>query len=247
MSASKRGLAAELAERLAATGRVPVCLVGADPTDRDVERRMPHFLVRGGDYRRSQVDIGVHHVEVTSLPSLNLYLVMLSDRTIVDSVLPRLSELFEFVIIDAPSRVGSGVGIARVLFRYLDALVISSELGAGDLAMTRVYLEQIAQMPSARHAAVRVVTSGDPNKSGLAPEQLERRLRPLPVIANIPSISAVPRDDTCDMDDRIALAFEPLVAAILELRDAREPDPSPAPKSVWTPTRRKAVERHDLR
>jgi hypothetical protein len=246
MSASKRGLAAELAERLAAAARVPVCLVGADPTDRDVERRMPQFLVRGGDYRRSQLDIGVHRVEVTSLPSLNLFLVTLSDRTMADSVLPRLSELFEFVIIDAPSRVGSGVGIARVLFRFLDALVISSELRADDLAMTRVYLEQIAQMPSARHAAVRVVTSGDPNKSGLAPEQLERRLLPLPVVANIPSISAVRRDDTCDVEDRVAVAFEPLVTAILELRSALEADPSPAPRSVWTPARRLAVERRYL-
>jgi hypothetical protein len=247
LSASKRGIAAELAERLAAAARVPVCLVGADPTDRDVERRLPQFLVRGGDYRRSQVDFGVHHLEVTSLPSLNLFLVTLSDRTMADSVLPRLSELFEFVIIDAPSRVGSGVGIARILFRFLDALVISSELRAGDLAMTRVYLDQIAQMPSARHATVRVVTSGDANQSGLAPEQLERKLSLLPVVANIPSMSALPRDAASQVDDPLAAAFEPLVSAVLALRQAQEPDPKPATPSAWTPARRSAVEQRYLR
>ncbi|HET9727825.1 MAG TPA: hypothetical protein VFR41_00315, partial [Acidimicrobiia bacterium] len=59
MNAAKRGIAVELALRLAAHD-APTCLVAADPTDRDVQRRMPALIAKAGEYTRRQVENGPH-------------------------------------------------------------------------------------------------------------------------------------------------------------------------------------------
>ena len=63
--------------------------------------------------------------------------VSVSDRESVELVLPALQQRFDHIVIDAPSRTGFGVGIADVLLGWLDALVIATGLGAGELAETR--------------------------------------------------------------------------------------------------------------
>ena len=65
LGADKRGIAVELAQRLARTSNAPVCLVGADPTDRDVERRTPHLIETAGDYAHSQLTRGPHALDIT--------------------------------------------------------------------------------------------------------------------------------------------------------------------------------------
>src|SRR5690349_12233603 len=114
LSAVKRGIAVRLATQLSVAANAEVCLVGADPTDRDVQRRMPGVYA-SGQYRRMEVKHGPYSVEVAKLFETNLTVVLLSDRAVLEPVLTRVRQEFDFVVIDAPSRVGSGVGIARVL------------------------------------------------------------------------------------------------------------------------------------
>jgi hypothetical protein len=229
MSATKRGIAAELAPRLARAADTHVCLVGADPTDRDLERRMPELLQNAGEYTRASLKEGVHSLDAAFLPEQRLCLVNLSDRATVDAVLPRLREMFEFVVIDAPSRVGGGVGIARVLPLHLDMLVIASALDAGDLALTRLYVEQLRQMPNARGVEVHVVTNGNPFTSGLSPEQLDRRLRPLPVIARVVRALDPRLDASTQRQLELDAIFQPLITAIV---NRRYPNPAHAASAL---------------
>jgi hypothetical protein len=221
MSATKRGIAAELAPRLALAADTHVCLVGADPTDRDIERRTPQLLQQAGQYTRRSIREGVHSLDAAFLPSERLCLINLSDRATVGSVLPRLREMFDFVVVDAPSRVGGGVGIARMLPIQLDMLVIASGLHADELAMTRLYVEQLREMPNARAVEVRVVTNGNPFKSGLSPEQLERRLQPLPVIARLVRALDQSADMLPERREHLDAALQPLVDAVLAVRHRR--------------------------
>jgi hypothetical protein len=231
MSATKRGIAAELAPRLALAGNTHVCLVGADPTDRDIERRTPLLLQRAGEYTRRSIREGVHSLDAAFLPSERLCLINLSDRATVGSVLPQLREMFDFVVVDAPSRVGGGVGIARMLPIQLDMLVIATGLHADELALTRLYVEQLREMPNARGVDVRVVTNGNPFKSGLSPEQLERRLRPLPIIARLVRSLDQSADMLPERREHLDAAFRPLVEAVIAVRNRRPIDPAIAQPS----------------
>ena len=219
MSATKRGLAAELAPRLVRAADTHVCLVGADPTDRDIERRTPQMLLRADDYTRTSLKEGVHSLEATFLPSDRLCVVGLSDRATVGSVLPRLREMFDFVVVDAPSRVGAGVGIARMLPLQLDMLIVASGLHADELALTRLYVDQLREMPNARGVDVHVVTTGSPFKSGLSPEQLERRLEPLPVVARLVRALDQSADMLPERREHLDAALQPLVEAVLAVRN----------------------------
>ncbi len=230
LSATKRGIAAELALQVAARLDRPVCLVGADPTDRDVERRMPRLAASEGGYERMTLDNGPHRLEAMLLARQRLGIVTLSDRVVVDAVLPRLREIFEIVIIDAPSRVGSGVGIARMLLPHLDALVIASGLHAGDIALTRVYVDALGRMPGAARVDVRVVASGGADDTGLAPDQLQRRLVGLPMAGRIPRLWADPAKERAQTPEQLGRAFRTLVEMILEHHDARRPEPAPRPR-----------------
>ena len=64
ISAVKRGLTMQLAKRVGAAAGCPVCVVGADPTDRDVQRHMSG-LAPHGEYQRMEVRSGPHALEVT--------------------------------------------------------------------------------------------------------------------------------------------------------------------------------------
>jgi len=174
LNAAKRGIAVELALRLVAAANTPVCVVGADPTDRDVERRMPELL-DGYEHTLRQISDGTRSLEATFVPARRLCIVSVPDRAGVEAVLPELRSTFRCVVIDAPSRVGSGVGIARVLVEHLNVLLVASELTAGELVDARNYVNQFAAIPRAKHLAIRVVTSGHPEDSRMSGAQLDRR------------------------------------------------------------------------
>jgi hypothetical protein len=227
LGAAKRGIAVELALHIAAARGTPTCLVGADPTDRDVERRLPE-LMDGGKCSHMEVAKGPHTLDVAYVPHRRLFVVSLSDRTGVESVLPELRTMFDYVIIDAPSRVGSGVGIARVLLPHLDSLLIASTISAGDLALTRLYVDALAAMPNARDIDVGVVTTGHLYDSGLSAGQLERRLRPLPVVGRSPRLWGRVSQAPATGEDDLAAALRPVVEWVL----MRRPTVREAPKAA---------------
>jgi len=84
-------------------------------------------------------------------------------------------------------------------------------------------------MPSARHVEVRVVSSGDPDDSGLATEQLERRLRAL----RVPTIGSVPRlwgrrtPESSAGEETLDDAFRPVVDWLVARRTELQPAPTP--------------------
>jgi hypothetical protein len=221
LGSAKRGIAVDLAARLAgATARL-VCLVGADPTDRDVERRLPQLLEGEDRYSRASVGKGTHTLDVTSLPGRSMYVVGLSDRIGVEQVLPELRARFHYIIIDAPSRVSSsGIGISQVLLQFLDALIVATRPTAEELALTRLYVDALHAMPGARHVDIGVVTTGERENAGLDEKQLERRLRTLPVVASVPQLwGRTTRRPACELDE-LTIAFRPLVDWVLARRDA---------------------------
>jgi hypothetical protein len=221
---------------LAAVVGTTGCLVGADPTDRDVERRLPQLAAGDEEYTRTRVERGVHTLDVAFLPAHRLCVVGLSDRAGVESVLPELRQMFEYVIVDAPSRVSSGgVGIAGVLLPLLDMLLVVSALTADELALTRIYVDALEEMVGARELEVRVVSTGQPDGGGLGQEQLERRLRALPMIGGTPQLwGRAPHEPIVENDD-LDRAFRPIVDWIVECRAARRrPSPSAA-SAVRTP------------
>ena len=226
LSAVKRHLAVDSAMQLAEETNADVCLLGADPTDHDVQRRMPD-LIRG-KYRRMELRHGPYSVEVAYLEDRHLTIVTLSDRAVIESVLSRLQDTFGFIVIDAPSQVSSrGVGIARVLLPFLDALVVASGIHAGDLALTQAYIDALATMPAARHLRVRVALAGSSNDSGLSREQLRRKLGRLPVFepwnGDAPNVTQHAGPVSKPLDRRV----EQLVEWMIGLGNAR-PDPRTA-------------------
>jgi hypothetical protein len=234
MSAVKRGIAVELAVRLVAVSGTPVCLVGADPTDRDVERRLPQLIGEDPQYQRARVNEGVRSLEAVVLPSRRLCVVSVSDRAAIEAVLPELQATFRYVIIDAPSRVGTGVGIARSLLDRLDVLFVASGLTAGELADTRVYLERLAAMPRARHVAVRVLASGHPHDSAMSRHQLEHRLAGLPLIQRVPRLWGRTTNDHRPGREDLDEDFRPVIDWILEQRriDRVVSTASPRPRPI---------------
>jgi hypothetical protein len=232
LGADKRGIAVELAQRVARASNAPVCLVGADPTDRDVERRMPHLIETAGDYAHSQITRGPHALDITFMPELRVCAVSVSDRSVLADVLPDLRERFRYIVIDAPSRVGYGVGIAHRLLEHLDAMLVASGPSAGDLAVTRGYLAALEQHGHAGRVDIRVLFSGRPAESELSPEQLEQRMIALPTIGRIPHLwgRTHGRPEPEELDE----AFSPMVAWIVDQYDRMTAEPDDA---VDVPTR----------
>ena len=239
LSPTKRGIAVEVAARLAARTATPVCLLGADPTDRDVQRHLPLLLAAWGTPTRMEVARGPHEIEVASFASSQVCVVSVSDRESVELVLPALQERFEYLVIDAPSRAGFGVGIAGVLLDWLDALVITSGVGAGELAETRRYAELLDAQPTARHVDVRVLAIGEPGAGGLDPEQLDARLAALPMIGTVPRLGGAGNEALAER------ALDPVFLPILrwiQTRAARTPNADDHTVSTFEPP--DSVERH---
>jgi hypothetical protein len=209
LGAAKRGLGVELALRLARRVDAPVCLVGADPTDRDVERRRQD-LTAGGKCATMRIVKGPHALEATVIPHRKLCVVSLSDRTAVESVLPELRDMFEYVVVDGPSRVGGGIGISRVLLPHLDGLLVASGYTAGELALTRLYVETLDIMSRLNDVAIGVVLVGTADDSGLSDDQLERRLRALPVVGEVPRLWGRPIPLVLAGDTALDDAFAPI-------------------------------------
>ena len=247
LGAARRGIAVELALRVAAAGDTTMCLVGADPTDRDVERRLPQLAVGDDQYTRTRVERGVHTLDVTFLPARRLCVVGLSDRAGVDAMLPELRRMFEYVIVDAPSRVSSGgVGIARVLLPHLDALLVVSALTADELALTRIYVDALDAMAGARHVEVRVASTGQPD-DGLAPDQLERRLGSLPMVGGTPQLWGRATPESASDGDDLDRAFQPIVDWIIECHRSRHHDAPAASAAVTTPSTGRHLAAHRYR
>jgi len=101
------------------------------------------------------------------------------------------------------------------LLEHLDVLLVAAGLTAGELVDARNYVGQFATIPRANHLAIRVLTSGHPDDSGLSRAQLERRLGVMPVIVRIPRLwgrmsNGSPTEE--NLDD----AFRPVVDWIVE-------------------------------
>jgi hypothetical protein len=225
LTTAKRGVAVEIAARLAAVTDTPVCLVGADPTDRDVDRHLPQLTATWGEPSRMSVTRGTHQLEVATFSRSRVCVVSVSDRESVELVFPTLQERFRFLIVDAPSRTGIGVGIADVLLDWLDALFVATALDAGELAETRYYVEQLSARPSAQHVDVHVVPIGDPAHNGLARRQLDERLAMLPTIGHVPRLGGGVAGRAAIGDTRLDDAFRPIIRWIVD-RQARPARPS---------------------
>jgi hypothetical protein len=119
-----------------------------------------------------------------------------------------------------------------VLLGWLDALVITTGLGAGELAETRTYTERLAAAPTARNVAVGVLAIGDPSASELALEQLGSRLASLPTIGHLPRLGGGTANPDAFDDRALDGAFAPIIHWILDAAkrtDAAAPSaPSPA-------------------
>jgi hypothetical protein len=201
LSASKRGVALALAQLIAAQARCGVCLIAADPTDRDVERRLPDLLRPGDGHSLVTYKEGARALEVAHVPHLGLYIVFVHDRQSIDMVLPELQAMFRFVVIDAPSRVGcDAIGIARGLLHHLDVLLIASGVRVEELTDARLYVEQLAHMPAAAPVEVRVLAIGALEPGGLDDDQLRRRLAALPIAARLPRVLTGAADSADDRD-----------------------------------------------
>ena len=215
LATAKRGIAVELAAQLANAANTPVCLVGADPTDRDVDRHLPRLVEAWGQPARMEITRGTHHLEVANFPRAQVCVISVSDRESVEMVFPILQQRFPYLVVDAPSRTGFGVGIAGVLLERLDALLIGTGLTAGELAETRRYVERLDALPAAQHVDRRVLPIGDASESELALDHLELRLAMLPVVGHVPRLGGgVALQEVIAIDDLTA-AFRPIVKWIV--------------------------------
>jgi hypothetical protein len=220
-------VAIELARAIQRANGKPMCIVGADPTDRDVERWLPSVLARTPASAQRHVRVGHQELRAVVLAEQKLSIVTLSDRSVLEKVMPELQATFPFVIVDGPSSVGTGVGIAPALWPMLDILLVVSGLRAGDLATTTAYVNSMTSRPSARHIAVRVVTTGTREDSGLAPEQIDRKLRALSVIAALSS-RAKHSPDAQVLDDDVDRALDRVASWIIGRADeAKDAPPQP--------------------
>ena len=247
LEASKRGIAVEVARRLAASTGTQVCLVGADPTDRDVERRTPALIAADSDYTVQQVRSGLRTMEVVFLGQHGLCVVSLPDRNGVEAVLPELRGMFSYVVIDAPSRVGRSVGIGHTLPKQLDALIVASTFAPGDLALTRLYVEALKEIPRTEHLDVRVVLSGHAHDTRLSAAQVEQRLETLPVLATVPRLwgrrgSGDGHPSREALDDALSPVVEWIAA--LDRPAASTPDPAEARRTALPPARHVAARRY---
>src|SRR5260221_4548986 len=111
LSTVKRGVAIALGRRIQRAIGTPVCILGADPTDRDIERWMPDLLRDSGTTARREVRVGPHELRAAVLVDQGLSIVTLSDRTVLEKVMPELRATFPYVIVDGPSAVGTEGGI----------------------------------------------------------------------------------------------------------------------------------------
>ncbi len=212
LNAARRGIAVELATRLAATTGAPVCLVGADPADHDVQRRLPQLLAGEAASRGFELTRGPRSLAVTNLAAHHLCVVSATDRVALDAALPELREIFGTVVIDAPSGVGGGVGIARDLLRSLDMLLVASGLRADELIETRRYLERLGEAPSIDEVDVGVILSGDASDSQLARDQLALRIASLPVVGCVPRLwGRAAQARTEELLEELDGAFAPVI------------------------------------
>lgn len=212
LSAAKRGVAVALGRQLARTTGAPVCVVGADPTDRDVDRCTPALMQSDREHAAMTVTNGRRTLRTLMLPTERLCLVSVPDRLGMEAVLPEIRATYPFVIVDGPSRIGTGIGIAPTITSHLDLLLVVTALTAEELAGTRGYVERLSAIVRAQHLDVRVAASGQPVPGELSVQQVDRRLGRLPTIARLPRVSTEASLD--DVED----AYRPVVDWIREFR-----------------------------
>jgi hypothetical protein len=219
LATAKRGIAVELAAQLAKAVDTPVCLVGADPADRDVERHLPRLAEAWGRPAHMEITSGTHHVTASNFTAAGVCAISVSDRESVELVFPLLESRFSFLVVDAPSRTGFGVGIADVLLPHLDALIVATGLTAGELAETRSYVDRLESRPGARRVERRVLPVGEASESGLALEQLEWRLALLPALGHVPRLGGGVARQTTIETGVVETAFRPVVRWIIDQRE----------------------------
>lgn len=219
MLTCKRGFAANLAVHLAA--RVApegssVCVVDTDLESRDVGIR---FDVTGPTLMEVASDLGLRdgrcpladaiakvdppgvHVLPTRLPQSALVPLLHSKTT---GLLGPLRAGFDYVIIDAPVAVGLGTfDWERTMLRGIDVLLVAVTAEAAALGGVLRYLNAIAAaknngaLPTTFEAHVVLTGRDDDGTRTLLGEQdIERKLRGIPVIASVPQLWGRQRPDT---------------------------------------------------
>ena len=158
-------------------------------------------------------------LRVVVLADQGLSIVTLSDRAVLEKVLPEIRDSFSYVVVDGPSSIGAGVGIARALWPMLDALLVTSGVRPGDLATTLSYVNGALHRVNARHMQIGVVTTGDPADGGLSADQIERKLATMPVIGSLPQLGERAWHEP-PVDHELDVVFEPIIRWILARRPA---------------------------
>lgn len=170
----KRGVAANVAARLAADDIASVAVVDGDPRSRDVGDRLG-ITVRG---RLEWPDLTVVPMNVSTTPAMTAaHIGTLADR-------------FDIVVVDLPAGAGApGPVLESGLLDRVDRLVVTTELSVAALRTTRRWAELVNWAKTAGHLrhVVEVVaavcdeeTVDDPARIRLA------TTLGLPVVASVP-------------------------------------------------------------
>ena len=166
-----------------------MCLVGADPTDRDVDRHLPQLTTAWGeavadaDHPRAAPSRGRHVLPLTRLRRVGLR--PRERRARVPHApgavpLPRSSTRRREPASASASPACCSTGSTRSSSRPRSTPASSPRPGTT--------CEQLAARPSAQHVDVRVLAIGDPADRGLARRQLDERLALLPTIGHVPRL-----------------------------------------------------------
>jgi hypothetical protein len=185
---ARRGLAVALAEQLGRATRGGVCLLEADRGDRDVERRLPDLRRAWGRSSSVRVSRGVHVVEIDVFDHPSVCVVLPADNTDLGDAVQDLRSMFQFVVVDAPSRLDIGTGRANAWIQSVDVVVLASDIAAHALGAVRRFSAQLVSMPYTRHLDVQVVLTGNEPTGERSRRQVEQRLVPLRAIARVPAL-----------------------------------------------------------
>jgi Mrp family chromosome partitioning ATPase len=172
----KRGVAANVAARLAADGVARVAVVDADPRSCDVGDRLG-MTVRG---RLEWPDLTVVPLSVSAKPAMTAgHIRSLADR-------------FDIVVVDLPAGAGApGPVLESGLLERVDRLVVMTELSVAALRSTRRWAELVSWAKNAGHVQHDVEVVAAVCDEEVADDGARSRLATtlgLPVVASVPQL-----------------------------------------------------------
>jgi hypothetical protein len=211
---AKRGIAVEIAERLARGTGAVVCLIDADDVDRDVARRLPELRQRWGTITAGSVPHAGGLVEVQLFDRVGVCVVSVPRWTVLADVLHSTRTVCRHVVVDAPPRLGIAMGRSIAWLEALDLVFVAAANSPPDVAVTKRFCEQLAVMPVARHLDVRVALTGSDPIERRAEDQVTRRLADLNLAARLPALWGRAARDRLSVRDELAL--DQLVTLVLD-------------------------------